>query len=57
MPWKAIPFDNQEIRDKLDAIFEVEGIPTLILMDEEGVYNMEGRGDVTSNPNGFPWKN
>ena len=57
MPWKAIPFDNIDIRRKLDNTFEVEGIPTLILMDEEGVYNMEGRGDVTSNPNGFPWKN
>ena len=57
MPWKAIPFENYEIREKLSNTFHISGIPTLLSMDEEsGVYNEEGRGAVVSNPSGFPWK-
>ena len=38
--------------------FGINGIPTLLLMDEEhGVFNEEGSEAVTKNPNGFPWRN
>ena len=58
MPWKAIPFDKADIRNDLANKFRVNGIPTLLLLDEQnGVYNEEGRDSVTRNPNGFPWKN
>lgn len=57
MPWKAIPFESADIRQKLSTQFGIEGIPTLLLLDEEnGLYNAEGRYSVTSNPSGFPWK-
>lgn len=58
MPWKAIPFDRSDIRARLSERFGIQGIPTLLLLDEEqGVYNPEGRASVLMNPNGFPWKN
>ena len=57
MPWKAIPFDRSDIRSKLSERFGIQGIPTLLLLDEEhGLYNSEGRASVIMNPNGFPWK-
>ena len=56
MPWKAIPFDRSDIREKLSRELGISGIPTLLLMDENGVYSREGRYYVTNNPTGFPWK-
>lgn len=56
MPWLAIPFEENSLRNELANKYEVEGIPTLLLLDENGVYNAEGRSSVTRNPNGFPWR-
>lgn len=36
MPWLAIPFSDSEIRDSLDELFEVRGIPYLVILDENG---------------------
>uniref|UniRef100_A0A7N0T5V9 protein-disulfide reductase n=1 Tax=Kalanchoe fedtschenkoi TaxID=63787 RepID=A0A7N0T5V9_KALFE len=36
MPWLAIPFADTETRDNLYSLFEVEGIPHLVILDEEG---------------------
>lgn len=56
MPWKAIPFESAK-REELMQKFDVQGIPTLLLMDEaSGVYKMNGREAIT-NANDFPWKN
>ena len=57
MPWKAIPFENDAIRQNLSDQFNVDGIPTLLLIDEEsGMYNSQGRSLILGNPSGFPWK-
>eukprot|EP01018_Ginkgo_biloba_P027555 Gb_22389 [translate_table: standard] len=36
MPWLALPFSDSQTREKLDEIFDVAGIPTLLLLDKEG---------------------
>lgn len=57
MPWKAIPFERDDIREKLSRQFNISGIPTLLLIDEEsGLYSTDGRSYVVGNPSGFPWK-
>lgn len=49
-------FEKSDIRESLGNKFEVSGIPTLLLLDESGVYNHDGRMSVMTNPQGFPWK-
>ena len=56
MPWLAVAFDRADLRQSLGNTFDVSGIPTLLLMDESGVYNSDGRTSVMMNPQGFPWK-
>lgn len=36
MPWLAIPFADSETRDRLDELFEVRGIPYLVILDDQG---------------------
>lgn len=36
MPWLAIPFSDSDTRGKLDSLFEVMGIPFLVILDENG---------------------
>lgn len=36
MPWVAVPFSESDIRDKLNDLFKVSGIPHLVLLDEYG---------------------
>ncbi|XP_059670927.1 probable nucleoredoxin 1 [Cornus florida] len=36
MPWLAIPFSDLEVREKLNELFKVEGIPHLVILDEKG---------------------
>lgn len=36
MPWLAIPFSDSDIRDHLDELFRVRGIPHLVIIDENG---------------------
>ncbi len=58
MPWKAIPFEKNEIREALNAKFGVSSIPTLLLIDEAtGMYNDNGRQAVMTDPKAFPWRN
>lgn len=33
MPWLAIPFDNEEVRDSLSTKYKIRGIPALIAVD------------------------
>lgn len=55
MPWLAIPFGDDRIK-YLSQKYEVEGIPTLILCNEEGeIISKNGRMLMESNPNGYPW--
>lgn len=58
MPWVAIPFGDDR-KTNISRLFGVEGIPTLIILDENGkVITTNGRGAVSSDPEGkeFPWK-
>mmetsp|Transcript_43132 Transcript_43132/g.88271 ORF Transcript_43132/g.88271 Transcript_43132/m.88271 type:complete len:677 (+) Transcript_43132:77-2107(+) len=46
MPWAAIPYDKLDgLKDTLDEKFEVGGIPTLAVVDQDGnVIRMDSRG-------------
>lgn len=56
MPWLTIPFENDVIKQNLNELFEVSGIPRFVMLSPDGVINPNARGDVESNPSGFPWK-
>lgn len=36
MPWLAIPFSDSQTRDNLSDLFDVVGIPCLVILDESG---------------------
>lgn len=36
MPWLAVPFSDSETRSRLDDLFEVRGIPYLVILNENG---------------------
>ena len=58
MPWKALPHEDER-KEELDAMFEVSGIPTLVVIDAKtgAVISTGGRAKVDSDPEGaeFPW--
>lgn len=58
MPWLAIP-NGDKRKEKLSAHFEVEGIPTFVVLDAKTgeVVNGNARGAVGGDPEGaaFPW--
>ena len=57
MPWLALPFDDKRI-NYLNRVFEVEGIPTLVLTNPEGkMLRNDLREVIDSDPTGseFPW--
>ncbi|GLT36565.1 hypothetical protein SLA2020_308040 [Shorea laevis] len=41
MPWLAIPFSDSETHGRLKKLFEVSGIPHLVILDEEGKVSTE----------------
>ena len=54
MPWKALPFVDRARKDALSAKFGVQGIPTLVLLDQHGnVITLDGRSALMSKP--FPF--
>eukprot|EP00911_Craspedida_sp_UC1_P001012 UC1_evm2s758 len=58
MPWLALPYDNRDGKSALSDHFEVEGIPTLVVLDPSGkVVNAGARSAVGADPEGaeFPW--
>jgi nucleoredoxin len=57
MPWLALPFKDPRV-SKLNSMFEVQGIPTVVILDENGkVITSEGRESIGDDPDGsdFPW--
>lgn len=58
MPWCAIPQGDPR-KGTLSSMFDVEGIPTFVLIDGEtgATINAGGRGAVGADPEGakFPW--
>lgn len=58
MPWLALPFSDRKAKGELSNLFEVQGIPTLITLDEErNVINKSARGPASTDKTGanFPW--
>jgi len=56
MPWLALPFEDRTTKDKLSKQYKVSGIPTLVVLDNQGkTVTTEGRGKVSADPEGFPW--
>jgi len=60
MPFAALPYSNEKGRKGLNKHFDVEGIPTLVVLEslESGkVLNPSARSAVTADPEGkeFPW--
>jgi len=56
--WLALPWSSSAQRTELDSLFEVSGIPCLVIVDEHGnIINKNARGDVANDPIGesFPW--
>lgn len=56
--WLAMPWSNSAERKELNSLFEVSGIPCLVIVDEHGrVINKNARGAVGGDPIGesFPW--
>jgi len=59
MPWTALPYDARAAKDKLSKKFKVSGIPSLIVLDEDGtLITADGRSAVSEDPTGedFPWR-
>ncbi len=55
MPWRALRFSERGRKDDLSAKFNVQGIPTLVLLDEHGaVITLDGRTAVMTKA--FPFK-
>lgn len=58
MPWLALPFAARESKQTLSQMFEVEGIPTFVMLDKSGkILNSGARAAVMNDPTGadFPW--
>uniref|UniRef100_A0A3B3SRK0 Thioredoxin-like fold domain-containing protein n=1 Tax=Paramormyrops kingsleyae TaxID=1676925 RepID=A0A3B3SRK0_9TELE len=58
MPWVAVPYSDKARRSRLNRLYGIQGIPTLILLDTDGrVITRQGRAEVLSDPNcwRFPW--
>jgi len=59
MPWKALPFSERDLKDKLSKKFKVNGIPSFVIVDSEGkLVTDKARNGVASDPDGadFPWR-
>jgi len=58
-PWLALPHSARDLKEKISDSFDVQGIPTLVVLDcETGkVVTDSGRGGVMTDPDAekFPW--
>eukprot|EP00727_Mastigamoeba_balamuthi_P003669 m51a1_g133 hypothetical protein (738) ;mRNA; f:441501-443714 len=57
MPWLAVPFEERETKQRLSRWFDVEGIPTLVLLDAGGKTVCTDGAEVVDEHGaaGFPW--
>ncbi|GMH70966.1 hypothetical protein TrRE_jg4472 [Triparma retinervis] len=62
MPWLALPYENREAKNSLSKMFEVEGIPSLVVLGpsidgKREVINAAARGAASlDNIADFPWR-
>uniref|UniRef100_A0A452F3U9 Nucleoredoxin n=2 Tax=Capra hircus TaxID=9925 RepID=A0A452F3U9_CAPHI len=58
MPWLAVPYTDEGRRSRLNRLYGIQGIPTLIVLDPQGeVITRQGRVEVLNDEEcrGFPW--
>jgi nucleoredoxin len=58
MPWLALPFADRSRKEALSKKYGVQGIPSLVFIDETGkTINKNGRAAISADPTGknFPW--
>jgi len=58
MPWLAVPFADEKIREKLNKALKVQGIPHFTMIGPDGaIINEDARGSVMRDPTGasYPW--
>jgi len=49
MPWLAVPYSDRECQQKLNQLFGVQGIPTLVVVDGDGkLVTKNGRAEYQS---------
>jgi len=56
--WLSIPYDDEDTREQLDTLFKVEGIPKLVIVNEDGsIINDNAVRAVKTDETGadFPW--
>lgn len=59
MPWLALPFSDRQRKAELCKMFNISGIPSLIMLDTDGsMITDKARGRVGGDPAGkeFPWR-
>jgi len=59
MPWLAVPFNDRARQQALSERFNVQGIPSLVILGPDGkLITEDGRTAVSSDPTGeqFPWR-
>jgi nucleoredoxin len=55
MPWLALPYSKRDLKGELSTKYGVRGIPTLVLLNEQGeLITTGGRGKVMDAA-AFPW--
>lgn len=51
MPWLAVPWQQAAIRAELAQLYGIRGIPTLLLLDNNGhIITMDARTELTEDP-------
>eukprot|EP00961_Rhodomonas_salina_P076566 1028109-Rhodomonas_salina.2 len=59
-PWLALPFAQRGLKNALSNMFEIKGIPSLVLLDAATgkTITKDGRQVISADPEGrnFPWK-
>jgi nucleoredoxin len=56
MPWLALPFSDRDLKQDLNKVFQVNGIPTLVLLKADGtLITDEGRDAISFGAEFFPW--
>lgn len=54
MPWLRIPFSQEERRRKLARAFDVQAIPTLVILDSrDNIITLDGRTELIEDPEGL----
>ena len=50
MPWLAIPYELEDLRDRLKQRFGINAIPTIVILDKNGtMITDEGRFELQTN--------